>query len=524
RELREVLALDAGNLTALNALSAMELEDGDPKLAAELCWQQVKVETDPGRLLDGLVRIGRLYRGPLADPALAASAYERVLDLDPNHREALEALSEAYTRAGDATRGIGVIDRLLELETDKDRRRPLLLRLGTLWEAAGDVKRAGVALRHAADEYPGNLDVIGDLVRFYERQNDLSARNFLLDGAIGLLRADVRSGRGRNAALRNLVSLLRWRGRPASALAAAQLLSRLAVTGPQRAEAAALAASAANALGQDGRARMQSLSDLRGNDRALPADLPPGLVHVMRVLGPPLTRSIKPDVKRFQVGRTEKQPRGSQMRTELDEVARELGVRDFDAYVTMRLAGALAIEPGDPAAVIVGAGIAAQGGPALRFAGAYCMRLIETHFALLMRDGPIEAAAFVAGLVKQFVPDHRPPMVPDLAIEAASARISRALNRSLRAELAPLAVQLSSAHAPEALFTALQETGARAGLLACGDIAVALDVLAVFSGRADLAVPGLLEQPLIAHVVDFALSDDYDALVGTRIPDGTADS
>jgi hypothetical protein len=524
RELREVLALDPGNLAALNALSAMELEDGDPKLAAELCWQQVKVETDPNRLLESLVRIGRLYRGPLADPALAASAYERVLDLDPANREALEALSEAYTRSGDANRGIAVIDRLLELEADKERRRPLLLRLGTLWEAAGDVKRAGVALRHAADEYPGNLDVIGDLVRFYERQNDAGARNFLLDGAIGLLRADVRSGRERIAALRNLVSLLRWRGRPASALVAAQLLSRLAVTGAQRAEAAAFAASAANALGQDGRARMQSLADLRANDRALPADLPPGLAHVMRLLGPALTRSIKPDVKRFQVGRTERQPRGSQVRTELDEVARELGVRDFDAYVTMRLAGALAIEPGEPPALILGAGIAAQGGPALRFAGAYCMRLIDTHFALLLREGPIEAAAFMAGLVKQFVPEYRAAKVPELAVEAASARISRALNRSLRAELAPLAAQLSGAHAPEALFTSLQEAGARAGLLACGDIAVALDVLAVFSGRPDLGMPALLEQPLIAHLVDFALSDDYDVLVGTRTADGPAES
>ncbi|HEY0705648.1 MAG TPA: hypothetical protein VGG33_02570, partial [Polyangia bacterium] len=150
--------------------------------------------------------------------------------------------------------------------------------------------------------------------------------------------------------------------------------------------------------------------------------------------------------------------------------------------------------------------------------------LIDTHFALLLRDGPVEAAAFLAGLVKQFVPEHRAPQLPDLAVEAASARIARALSRSQRAELAPLAAQLSGSHAPEALFTALQETGARAGLLACGDIAVALDVLAVFSGRPDLAAPALFEQPLIAHLVDFALSDDYDALVGNRATDGPPES
>ena len=522
RELGEALALDQENLVALGALAALEIDDGNFAIAAELTLRQSRFEHDPARLVDCFLRLGRLYRDGartgVGDLPAAAGAYEKVLEVDPDNREALAALSEVYALHGEPRRGILITERLLEPETDPVRRRPLLLRLGLLWEASGDARRAAVCLRHAAEASPRDLQTLGELVRFHDRHKDVAARNLLLDGGIALLRADFRAGREPVQALRTLVSLLQWRGRPVAAQAAAQLLGRLATDASVRAEAA----TAVQALA--GQLAAPSLKEAAADDRAMPREVPPGLAHVLRTLGPALARSNKPDLRRFDVSRADRQGRSSALRAAFDPLALELGVRDFDAYVAVNQAHALAIEPGDPPALIVGAGIAAQGPLAIRFAAGYCLRLCETHFAFLLRDGPIEAAALIAGLVRQFLPDHRPPYLPEAALRAADARVGKALNRSLRTELAPLATQLAAGCSPEELFTAAHEVGARMGLIACGDLLTALDVVAAFAGRPDAPVSALMELPLVAHLIDFALSEDHDALVSAADAGNTAPS
>jgi tetratricopeptide (TPR) repeat protein/plasmid stabilization system protein ParE len=506
-ELGEALALDPDNLVALETLATLEIEDRAAPQAIELTLRQSQLETDPGRQIECFLRLGRLYR-EIADPPSAVSAYENVLEIEPGNREALAALSDLYANHGEARRGILVTERLLEPETDPMRRLPLLLRLAALWEASGDVRRAGVCLRHAAEAAPRDLQTLAELVRFHDRQKDPAGRNLPLDGAIALLREDFRAGRDPAQALRTLVPLLRWRKRPAGALAAAQLLGRLAADPTTRAESTA----AVHALLAD-RQTPPSLKEIADDDRMMPHAVPPGLPHVLRTLGPALARINKPDLRRYDVGRGDRQGRSSAIRTAFDPLAVELAVRDFDAYVASRQSHALAVEPGDPPAFIVGAGIATKGPVALRFVAGYCLRLYQSHFAFILRDGPIEAAALIAGLVRQFLPDHRPPYLPEAALKIADARVAKALNRSLRNELSPLASQLAAGTSPEELFTAAHEVGARAGLIACGDLLAALDVLAAFAGRPDASLPALMELPLVAHLIDFALSEEHDALL-----------
>jgi tetratricopeptide (TPR) repeat protein len=510
RELRELLTIDANNRVAIATLADLELEDGEAAVAAELSVRQAALDDDPARLVACFLRLGRIYQGPLADIKQAVSAFEGVVDLQPDNREALLALSELYARAGEASRGVAVTERLLDVEADPTHRRTLLIRLANLWEQSGDVRRAGIALRHAAGEAPRDLSVIGELVHFHDRHKDLAARNVLLDGAIALGREDVRTGREPMTALRTLIPLFRWRERPASALAAAQLLARLTSEPSERAELATFIGKAA----RPGAGRPGPLAGLSDDERALPRELPPGLTHVLRVLGPSLSRASKPDLKRFQVGRPERQGRATELRLAFDGLATELGLRDFEIYLSSAIPQALSVEPGDPPAFVLGAGVVAMGPSAVRFAAGFLTRLTVSHFSLLLRDGPIEAAALVAGLVRQFRPDHRPPYLPEAALREAEARLSRAMTRAMRTELAPLAVQLAAGVSPEELFTAAQEVAARGGLLACGDVGVALDVLAAYAGRKGAPLGGMLQVPLVAQLIDFALSEEYDGLIG----------
>src|SRR6185369_14583213 len=98
------------------------------------------------------------------------------------------------------------------------------------------------------------------------------------------------------------------------------------------------------------------------------------------LLGPQLARANKPDLKRWNVGRGERQGGGTPARDLAEPLGADLGVRSFDIYVSQTYPFALAVEPGDPPAIVLGSGLAALGPAALRFAAGYALRLAATRF------------------------------------------------------------------------------------------------------------------------------------------------
>ena len=239
-ELQALLETDPENVGALRRLALLELEQGEFATAAALSIRQARHDRDPAALVECFLRIGRLYVDKLDDPKIAVGAFERVLRIDPARPEALEALSQLYAHQGETRKALAVTERLVERESRSPlHRRPFLLRLATLWEAAADVRRAGVMLRRAVDESPRDLQALGELARFHERQREPTARNVLLDGSLALLREDLRRSPGDLTILRTMIPVLRWRQRPACATAAAQLLARFSPDDAEKTEAAA---------------------------------------------------------------------------------------------------------------------------------------------------------------------------------------------------------------------------------------------------------------------------------------------
>ncbi len=507
-ELRILLESEPDNSAILGRLAALELDDGDFGAAAELSIRQARFERDPAALEACFLRIGRLYLQRLNDPRVAQGAFERVLRLTPGNREALEALSELYARQNDSRKALAVTERLVEQETDPERRLPFLIRLAALWESAGDSRRAGVIFRHAVDESPRSLQAIGELARFHDRNKEPQARKVLLEGSLSLLSADLRNNpENLNATVRTMIPILRWRQRRTSATSAAQLLRRYSPHLDESREAASWVETLSS-----GR-RLAPLANPDLDERALPRRVQGGIRHVLRQLGPALAHANRPDLRRWQVGRSARQRPGSEIRLEFEAVAGDLGVREFDLYVSDSDPRALAVEPADPPAIVIGASLAKQGRPALRFAAGWCLRLIETHFDLLLERSPMEAAALMAGVVRRFLPDYAYPDLEDGALAAADARVGRALGKGRRAELAPFANEIAGSFTPNGLFLDAQETAARAGLLACADLASALDLIAAAAGRPSSGLADVLEIPVALRLVDFALSEDHEDLV-----------
>lgn len=111
-----------------------------------------------------LEKLGQIYNDRIGSPAAAATAWQEVLDIEPNHAKALRTLRELYAAAGDfagleklyARLGqeaelvdalIGIADRL----DDKERRLPLIERAAQLAQEHADTTQddAGPALERA---------------------------------------------------------------------------------------------------------------------------------------------------------------------------------------------------------------------------------------------------------------------------------------------------------------------------------------------------------------------------------------
>lgn len=504
-ELRAILALDPQHLSTLSRLAAMEVEDGAYAVAVELYIRQARFERDPDKLKDILLRIGRIYVRRLLDVKLATGAFERVLRLDVENKEALEALSELYGRQNELKKALAVTEQLVERESDIPRRLPFLLRLGGLWEKAGDIRRCAMVLKRAVDENPRSLQAVGELARFHERVKEPQARNVLLDRSITFMRGEVQAQPADLAHLRTIIPLLRWRQRNACSAVAAQLLA-LFSDEPGEREGSGWALPPPN-----GR-RLLPIVNPALDAVLIPPAVAPGVRALLRLAGPALAKASKPNLKRWGVGRSERVQPGMAARAIIDPLAADLGLRHYEVYVSSTEPRALAVEPGAEPAIILGSELVGRGVVAVRFAAAYALRLIETHFDVLLAGGAPGMATLLAGFIRQFRDDYRHPDLLENLVSDAAARVGKALPRALRAELGPLAAEIATPFPIESLWHGLQEAAARVALGATGDLSTGLGVLFLQSG-ATLDLSSLGSAPVALGLVDFALSEDYEDLV-----------
>ena len=148
---------------------------------------------------------------------------------------------------------------------------------------------------------------------------------------------------------------------------------------------------------------------------------------------------------------------------------------------------------------------------ALRFAAARALRLVGTHLDLVLIDGPAQAGALIGGVVRQFVPEHHHPDVPDELIDAEASRIAKLLPRKAKQELMAFALESAGAFDLEALHAAVRDGANDVGLLACGDLPAALAVVLATAGTLP-SLEAIAANPEALALLRFALSDDYDQM------------
>ena len=126
-------------------------------------------ETDVQR--DTLMRLARVYEEELVDPTQAVETYLRVLSLDENDADALEALDRLYTASGMYDELVEILRRRIAVTLDGDEIIGMQLRRGHLFaEALGDMDAALGCFEQVLEQDTRNREALEAEERLYFRR------------------------------------------------------------------------------------------------------------------------------------------------------------------------------------------------------------------------------------------------------------------------------------------------------------------------------------------------------------------
>jgi tetratricopeptide (TPR) repeat protein len=191
--LRAILDEEPSHEGAVAALSRLLERTGQLEELAELLASQIeraRDRGDTGAELALRVRLGELYETKLEDTPRALSTYEAVLERDPAHRKALEAVARLSEARGAWERAAAALAKVVELGANGNGDGvKAVLRLAKAREHLGDVNGVEEALRRALELQPANGSVREELRTLYEREKKWEALAALLVGDAELVAA-----------------------------------------------------------------------------------------------------------------------------------------------------------------------------------------------------------------------------------------------------------------------------------------------------------------------------------------------
>ncbi|HXN34274.1 MAG TPA: tetratricopeptide repeat protein, partial [Polyangiaceae bacterium] len=194
--LRAILDEDPAQAAAALRLSQLyELTGRDAELA-ELLRSQLEGAHDRGDVateLSLLVRLGEVQERRLNDAIAAQRTYEEVLEREPTHRAALEAIARMSEKRGDWERAAGALKTLVEVSSEATG-VAWALRLAEVREKMGDPSGAEEALQQGLKLEPNNAGLRAMLRVRWERAEKWAELADLLVGDADLVAATYAVG------------------------------------------------------------------------------------------------------------------------------------------------------------------------------------------------------------------------------------------------------------------------------------------------------------------------------------------
>jgi tetratricopeptide (TPR) repeat protein len=497
-ELRAVLEQDAAHSKALAMLADLYYDDQQWNEAAETLIKRARIEKTRDGLKDIFFKLGVIYDEKQPDAKRAIASFSRVIKADPTHLVALEHLSNLLVKEWEWKGALEATVRLAEMEKDRTKKITHYLRVAKIYEEGfKDARRALEAHRAALDIDPMNLTSIGEMSKFFDRQSDVQSMRVHLDRAAARMRSVIERDTWDPTAYHGLFKIFGWRRAPDRAAMAAGVLDHL---GQANEEEKAVLQKAMAREPYPGSA----LADAALDDWLFDTRVPAGFRHLFRMLDDSLSKMFRADIKRLGLGKNEKLPsKGHAVRDLANRIAADLGVRDFDLYVTAQHPSALMVELTDPLSIIVGSKLV-EGAheQEMRFHLGRALKMMQSKLALPMRLLPEDLGVLVGAIVRQFVPDFVPQGFDEKQIAPEAARLSKLIPKKMQGELFPFAMECASPSLDlKQIAPALVDAANRAGLLTCGLMAPSLK-----------ALRRLEDEAQVRALIRFALSEEIAEL------------
>ena len=182
--LEHLIAIDAQNENAITTLlrhyRALDRWDD----VARLYERHLKLVSEGPRRLALLLQHGKVLAEHVGSPERAMQAYEAVLEIDPQHSGALEALAHLRQSTGDADAALAALETLANRATSPEAKAEQYLRAAKVLEARGDRDGAIERYKRALDANPKDATAAAALREAYAARGDLNAALQLLEREI----------------------------------------------------------------------------------------------------------------------------------------------------------------------------------------------------------------------------------------------------------------------------------------------------------------------------------------------------
>jgi tetratricopeptide (TPR) repeat protein len=193
--LEAILHIDGAHEGALSALVRHYRATDRWEDVVGLYEKHLRIVTEDKRRIELLLSMGRVLMDQVGSPDRARHAYEKVLEIDPNHPGTLEALAHVRAATGDAMAALSAIESLAVKAATAESKADLWLRAAKILEEAGDKDGAIERYKKALDAQPSNAVATSQLRAAYLGRGDATSAVELISRTIDLTEGNLAKAR-----------------------------------------------------------------------------------------------------------------------------------------------------------------------------------------------------------------------------------------------------------------------------------------------------------------------------------------
>jgi tetratricopeptide (TPR) repeat protein len=512
-------ALDANpdHVDALSAFGDVSAEEEDWSGAEQAWIRLARLVPEPERQAAIYFRLGDLYDERLPNPERAELAYQEILKHTPGDTKARERLVALYQKTGDSARAIEQQTLLVNAAEAPEAKCERTTQLASIYEAIGDAKKAEATLLQARKTWPKDDVALAALARFYLRNNQAQAANVLLDRAVADARRALGTGRFEPYLFSTIAAVAELRNRPDAARVAKAAVASLDGSD------AALEGAGVDA------------ADTKLDDLLAPEVLTLVFRDLLKKTGPLLDTAVPYDLTAVRAAPLP--PQLAELGDLVHNLAAGYGLPGIQVFTSTVLGSVCLPVSTHPPVLVMGHPLVTSSRDDVKsFLIHRALKVLQANAAAISRTAPIDLWPLLAAYLKAFNSTWVPQGVDQGKLTDFYGRVSRALPKGTDAQVALLAAEVigSIGNRASTLNTVINGWGNRAGLLAVGDLNVAITGIAWAGGHTN-APPATGKDRMTwigrnaeaRELVVFSVSDAYaDARgrLGLALAEAEADS